>query len=103
MATSLLAPLLADWQALVSLGIGVAALAYVGRRWWPALRRLLKPSAPLGQAPCGQPHEAPGLATAGDQIAAPACGSGSGCGHCGQGQHTPTKDHRVHIVRHGTR
>jgi len=78
-----------DWQTIVTLLIGAAALGYVARRWWPGLIGLFKASSggkPAASA-CGQPN-APS--------AAGSCGSG--CGNCGQST-APARDHRIHIIR----
>jgi hypothetical protein len=64
-----------DWQTIVTLGIGAAALGYVARRWWPGLIGLFKASTADKQADgsCGQPNAPTASGTC-----------GSGCGNCGQ-------------------
>ena len=75
-------------QDLIALCIGLLALAYLARRWWPSIRALFKPGA---TAPgCDQPGEGqPGGASC-----------GSGCGQCGHATPRVTKDHRVNWVKH---
>ena len=70
------------WQDLMALGIVLAAAAYLGRRWWPALASLLglkaAPAAATKVA-CGQAHGA--------------------CQQCGSSVTTPQRDHRITVVR----
>ncbi|MFT3859446.1 MAG: hypothetical protein QM742_18750 [Aquabacterium sp.] len=73
-----------DWQTLATLGIGLLALAYLLRRWWPAARGRMGKSATA----CGTPA---GAASQGGAT----CGTGTGCGQCGQSQATPSRDHRA--------
>ena len=103
MSAGLLTTLLTDWQALVSFGLGLVALAYVGKRWWPAVANLLghaphggKTGATASQGPCGQGSGGPTSALSGT---APASACSSGCGNCGQSGTVPVKDHRVSIVK----
>jgi hypothetical protein len=96
MSASPLTALLFDWQALVSLGIGLAALAYVSKRWWPALAGLFGVNKSHAPASDGT---TPGSAGTCGQTAAPSSTCQSGCGSCGQSSATPTKDHRVHLMR----
>jgi hypothetical protein len=82
-----------DWQTIVTLAIGAAALAYVARRWWPGL-------AGLFNAPPSHDHAKAGAC---GQVNAPASSGscGSGCGNCGQAT-TPARDHReqrVQVIR----
>jgi hypothetical protein len=96
MSASLVASLLADWQTLASWGIGLVALAYVSKRWWPALAGLLG----VGQARATATNGiSPGSDGACGQPAAPSGACQSGCGSCGQSSAVPTKDHRVHLTR----
>jgi len=69
------------WQELVALGIVLAAAAYLGRRWWPALASLLgvKTTPAAAKAACGQASGA--------------------CQQCGSSGATPQRDHRITIVR----
>ena len=70
-------------QNLIATGIGLLALAYLLKRWWPSWRALFKTSdAGTG---CG--------ASTG---AASSCGSG--CGQCGSSS-TASKDHRMQIIK----
>ncbi len=69
-----------DWQAALTLGIGLVALAYLVRRWWPSWRV-------LWQAPASCP-------TAGEGVRAPASSCAQGCGGCGSAV-TPRRDHRT--------
>jgi len=64
-----------DWQAWASLGIGLAAVAYLLRRWWP--RTLATQAA----STCDTPNPNAG------SITSKGCGSCSGCG-------TSVRDHR---------
>lgn len=64
-----------DWQTWVTLGLGLLALAYLVRRWWP---RRSRPATSCGT---GQ----------GRSTAARGCSS---CEGCGTGQGTPMRDHR---------
>lgn len=66
-----------DWQAWVTLGLGLLALAYLVRRWWPRRHR---PAAACGTGVNG-----------GVGGAANGC---STCGSCGSGTGTPLRDHR---------
>ncbi|MDI1257982.1 hypothetical protein [Aquabacterium sp.] len=69
------------WQELVAMSIVLTAVAYLGRRWWPALASLL------------------GLKTA-PAAAKAACGQASGaCQQCGSSGATPHRDHRITVVR----
>lgn len=63
-----------DWQTWVTFGLGLLALAYLVRRWWPRRTR--------SAGSCG-------TGGAGDTDSA--CGS---CHGCGTGQGTPVRDHR---------
>lgn len=74
-------------QDLIAVGIGLMALTYLVRRWWPSAKALFKPEA-AGPA-CGQPAEG--------QLGSAACGSG--CGQCGGATPRVAKDHRVHWVK----
>lgn len=79
-----------DWQTLVTLAIGLASALYLARRWWPGLRNLFAPtsSAPTSGAACNaQP------------VSTSAASCSSGCGNCGHQAHTPTKDHRIQVIR----
>lgn len=77
-----------DWQALVTVAIGLAAALYLARRWWPGLRSLLGGRhANETATACGAP-----------QPPSPDSSCGSGCGNCGHSA-TAAKDHRVHVVR----
>ena len=64
-----------DLQTWVTLGLGLLALAYLVRRWWP---RRSRPATSCGT---GQ----------GSSTAASGCSS---CEGCGTGQGTPMRDHR---------
>lgn len=75
-----------DWQTGITVAIGLAALAYLGRRWWPTWRGLWRP-------PTTRPT---GCASGQGEIASPACGSG--CGSCGAAG-TPQRDHRITVQR----
>ncbi|MDE2593371.1 MAG: hypothetical protein KGL57_03965 [Burkholderiales bacterium] len=75
-------------QDLIALGIGLLALTYLVRRWWPSAKALFKPGSEA--AGCGQPGEGPSGGAA----------CGSGCGQCGQATPRVAKDHRVHWVKH---
>lgn len=72
-----------DWQTGVTLGIGLAALAYLLRRWWPAWRRLWQ-----------RPVSAEG--TSCERATTAACGGG--CGSCGSAG-MPQRDHRITVQR----
>lgn len=76
-----------DWQALVTLAIGLVAALYLVRRWWPGLRGLFA-------APNASP---PTAACSSNQVASPGASCGSGCGNCGH-QATPAKDHRIQVI-----
>lgn len=78
-----------DWQTAVTLGIGLAALAYLVRRWWPAWRGLWQRPESASTMPCKQ--TAPG-------VSAPAATCGGGCGSCGSAA-TPQRDHRITVQR----
>lgn len=85
-----------DWQTIATLALGLGALAYVSKRWWPGLAGLFKAAPAHGKAPakaCGQP-----AANAPSNTASGSASCGSGCGNCGQSA-TPVKDHRVHVVQ----
>lgn len=83
-----------DWQAVTTCGVGLAALVYVARRWWPGLKGLFHKTH--GQTETGSACAAHATGIAGDQASdSPSCGNG--CGGCGHGT-TPVKDHRVRIV-----
>ncbi len=80
-----------DWQALATMAIGVAAAAYLARRWWPGLKGLVKPppgASTVSPDGCGAPGAPTGAASC-----------SSGCGNCGQSSASPVKDHRrvIHI------
>lgn len=75
-------------QDLIALGIGLLALGYLGRRWWPSIRALFKPDA--AATGCGQPEDG--------QSGSASCGSG--CGQCGHATPRVAKDHRVNWVKH---
>ena len=78
-----------DWQSLTTVLIGLLAAAYLMRRWWPGLKGLFGAPPPPNTATASCATVAPG--------ASAACQSG--CGQCGQGAASPSKDHRIHIVR----
>ena len=71
------------WQDLLALAIALLAFAYLGRRWWPAWRAAFRGRAEQPAGPCATNTSSP---------------CGSGCGKCGQGEDTPSKDHRVHVT-----
>ena len=69
------------WQNLVSLGIVLAAVIYLARRWWPTLGSLMGLKSP------------PPAATKA------ACGRADGaCKQCGSSGATPQRDHRITVV-----
>jgi hypothetical protein len=72
----------ADWQTLVAMLIGAAALGYVLRRWWPGQQAPIEGS---NQNACGP-------------STAPQCKAG--CGSCGQPDQAA---HRIHILQKKTR
>lgn len=74
-------------QDLIALGIGLLALVYLGRRWWPSMRALIKPEA--SGPGCDRPGQG--------QPSGTSCGSG--CGQCGSAAPRVAKDHRVHVVK----
>lgn len=76
-----------DW---IAIGIGLLALVYLARRWWPGLRALWRPPAPM-QAGCGQ--------TEGERANGASSACGSGCGQCGSAGSPAIKDHRIQIVK----
>ena len=87
-----------DWQSLAALGLGLGALAYVSKRWWPGLMGLFKPAAAHGgphDKACGPAASAASGGTSGK------ASCGSGCGNCGHSA-TPAKDHRIQVVRRTT-
>ncbi len=79
-----------DWQTPVAVGLGLLAAAHLGKRWWPTWKGLLRPpiaaSAAQGGPACS------------DTSKVNACGSG-GCGSCASSAPTPSKDHRIQVVR----
>ncbi|MBI5924271.1 MAG: hypothetical protein HY836_01615 [Aquabacterium sp.] len=77
----------ADWQSLTTLGIGLMAVAFLMRRWWPGFKSLF-----------GSPTVAasPNLTACGTTLTS-STSCGSGCGNCGHSA-APSKDHRIHIV-----
>ena len=78
-----------DWQNWVTLGIGLVALVYLVRRWWPTWRG-------LWQRPLSAEGTACGRALPGAQAPTSACGGG--CGSCGSAA-TPQRDHRITVQR----
>lgn len=74
-----------DWQAGVTLGIGLVALVYLLRRWWPSWR-----------TPASAPTDA--CQAQGGSVSAPPAACGSGCGGCGTAQ-TPRRDHRITVQK----
>ena len=80
------------WQSLIVTAIGVVAVLYLLRRWWPALRGLWQrpvPEAAGATEACGKDVPAPG--------GSKACGGG--CSHCGSSSPAPERDHRVIPLR----
>lgn len=71
-------------QNLIAAGIGLIALVYLLKRWWPSWLALLKPTVAASGCQTGSQ-------------ASPACGSG--CGQCGSANASARKDHRVHVVK----
>jgi hypothetical protein len=70
------------WQDLITLAVVLGSVAYLARRWWPALNSLLGRDATAGKT------------------GGAACGQGAGaCKQCGSSGDTPQKDHRIVIVR----
>lgn len=63
-------------QDLLTLLIGLVALAWLLRRWWPARWR-------------------PATRQKGEDCGSPATSCGSGCGQCGGDSSPPARDHRV--------
>ncbi|MDE1997921.1 MAG: hypothetical protein KGI91_10070 [Burkholderiales bacterium] len=76
-----------DW---IAIGIGLLALVYLARRWWPSLYALFRPTA-SGQAGCGT--------TEGESANGASSACGSGCGQCGSARSPAVKDHRIQIVK----
>jgi len=70
-------------QNLIATGIGLIALGYLIKRWWPSWKALFKPSS--AGASCGAPAHT-----------ASTCGSG--CGQCGSSS-AATKEHRIQITK----
>jgi hypothetical protein len=84
-----------DWQTWVTLGIGLIALAYLVRRWWPRTPAL--PSA----STCSTPTASHSHRGAGG------CGSCQGCGtsvrdHQSSPQGTATQQVQWHPQRRAT-
>ncbi len=73
------------WQTWVTLAIGLLALAYLVRRWWP---RTGGHSRTQAGNPCGT--GTPGVPTASASGGCQACSGG-----CGSGPATPSRDHRA--------
>jgi hypothetical protein len=80
-------------QTAITLLIGLLASAYLLRRWWPTWRQLWRPAASTNTPANQACHTAPGVS------APPASACGQGCGQCAGSGATPSRDHRVHIVR----
>jgi hypothetical protein len=80
-------------QTTITLLIGLLASAYLLRRWWPTWRQLWRPAAASAISARQACHTDQGV------NAPPASACGQGCGQCAGGGATPTRDHRVHIVR----
>ena len=68
-----------DWQTWVTLGIGLIALAYLVRRWWPRTPALPSASTCSTANPTGSPS--------------PGHSGSAGCGSC-QGCGTSVRDHQ---------
>jgi hypothetical protein len=84
-------------QTALTILIGLAALVYLLRRWWPTWRSLWRPASP-GSA-CASTQ-----ARAGVVVGTPAAACGQGCGQCSGGTTVPARDHRdqpVRILRKG--
>ena len=79
-----------DWQNCVAIGIGLVALAYLVRRWWPAWRGLWQRPGSAAGTPCER------AAMPGAQAPTAACGGG--CGSCGSAA-SPQRDHRITVQR----
>jgi hypothetical protein len=78
-----------DWQALIACAIVLVAAAYLARRWWPGLRALWQPASENAASTAACHSTSKGRDN-------DSCGSG--CGQCST-RTTPSKDHRVHIVK----
>lgn len=72
-----------DWQTWVTMAIGLLALAYLVRRWWPR----------SGGARLAQGGTHCGAGTPGVPTASGGCQTCSG--GCGSGPATPSRDHRA--------
>lgn len=78
-----------DWQNWVTLGIGLAALIYLVRRWWPTWQGLWQRPVSAEGTSCER-------AMQGSKAPTSVCGSG--CGSCGSAG-TPQRDHRITVQR----
>lgn len=76
-----------SWQTWITLAIGLLALAYLVRRWWPG-----RGAAHLAQSGTHCGTGTPGTPTA-SSSASGACQSCSG--GCGSGPATPSRTHRA--------
>lgn len=75
-----------SWQTWITLAIGLLALAYLVRRWWP---RKGGAHPAHGGAHCGT--GTPGVPTASASGGCQSCSGG-----CGSGPALPARDHRAH-------
>lgn len=82
-------------QTTLTILIGLAATAYLLRRWWPTWRSLWRANVATsqGSACASTPSQA------GVVVGTPAAACGQGCGQCVAGRKVPARDHREHPVR----
>ena len=78
-----------DWQNWVAIGIGLVALAYLVRRWWPTWQWLWQRPVSAEGTSCERAMQGSN---------APTSVCGSGCGSCGSAG-TPQRDHRITVQR----
>ena len=86
-----------DWQTFVTLAMGLVALAYLARRWWPAVRALVSGGGAARRAHgsnCG---------TADAKASSPSSSCGDGCGQCSRNTVAPKHEHAIHWAQRPSR
>lgn len=86
-----------DWQTWVTLAIGLLALAYLVRRWWPRTGAIPADTDGNGCG-TGQPGASTGAYT-GAYTGASTGASSGGCQGCSGGCSAPTTPMRWHPAR----